>query len=61
MRRSLYSRGFTDPQSARAFLRGEMTFPDPFKMAGMQDAVRRIRRAIKNSRSLFTATLMRMA
>src|SRR5712691_10418531 len=42
----LYHRGYTDPESANAFLDGEIVPGDPFKMRGMAQAVSRIRRAI---------------
>jgi single-stranded-DNA-specific exonuclease len=43
----LYNRGFLDPRSALAFLRGEGVTHDPFRMEGMAKAVSRIRLAIK--------------
>ncbi|MBX3084949.1 MAG: single-stranded-DNA-specific exonuclease RecJ [Anaerolineae bacterium] len=48
----LYNRGFTDPQSALAFVRGDVTFGDPFKMEGMAKAVSRLRDAIKRKESI---------
>lgn len=49
----LYNRGFTDPQSARAFLRGEMVFPDPAKMTGINKAVPRILYAVSHKEPIF--------
>jgi single-stranded-DNA-specific exonuclease len=43
----LYNRGYTDPASAKAFLRGEIVAGDSFRMEGMAKAVSRIRYAIK--------------
>jgi single-stranded-DNA-specific exonuclease len=43
----LYNRGFTTPDSARAFLTGQIPTFDPFKMRGIPQAVGRIRLAIK--------------
>src|SRR5262249_39804622 len=39
-------RGYTDPESATAFLAGKIQPGDPFRMRGMPQAVSRIRRAI---------------
>lgn len=43
----LHNRGYTDPSSAAAFLRGEIVPSDSFRMEGMAKAVSRIRQAIK--------------
>jgi len=45
----LYNRGYTDPDAARAFLLGEMPAHtlQPFAMLGMNNAIRRIKDAIK--------------
>lgn len=42
----LFNRGITDPAEATAFLEGRGLFHDPFRMLGMAEAVKRIRRAI---------------
>ncbi len=47
MAQVLYNRGYTDPVAARRFLDAEMPDVNPFKMAGMSQAVARIRRAIR--------------
>ncbi|MCC7450138.1 MAG: single-stranded-DNA-specific exonuclease RecJ [Anaerolineae bacterium] len=44
--RILYNRGYTDPDAARAFLRGEMPPSDPLTIKGMIPAISRIRKAI---------------
>lgn len=44
---ALYNRGYTDPPTARAFLEGGAVDTNPFAMRGMQDAVRRLREAIR--------------
>jgi single-stranded-DNA-specific exonuclease len=43
----LYQRGFYSPAEAEAFLRGDFTGRDPFKLHGMAKAVARIRLAIR--------------
>ena len=48
----LYNRGYTDPASARAFLNGDLSPVDPFKMRGMAQAVGRIRNAIKKREAI---------
>lgn len=48
----LYNRGYTDPDSARAFLLGETPDGDPFKMRGMDRAVGRIRLAIRRQEKI---------
>ncbi|MEP7285868.1 MAG: single-stranded-DNA-specific exonuclease RecJ [Chloroflexota bacterium] len=45
--RILYNRGYTTPDAASAFLDGQVSVDDPFKMRGMAQAVGRIRTAIK--------------
>ncbi len=44
----LLNRGFTTPADAGSFLRGDIETANPFLMKGMNQAVARIRRAIKN-------------
>jgi len=44
---ALYNRGYTEPAAARAFLAGGSLDTNPFSMRGMQDAVRRLRDAIR--------------
>ncbi len=44
---ALYNRGYTEPALARAFLLGQGPETNPFLMRGMQDAVRRLRDAIR--------------
>ncbi len=44
--RTLYARGFVDPQRARDFLNGGFTTVDPFSLADMPRAVERIAAAI---------------
>lgn len=44
---ALYNRGYVDPRAARAFLDGSDLDTNPFVMRGMQDAVRRLREAIR--------------
>jgi single-stranded-DNA-specific exonuclease len=51
--RILYNRGFTDPETAKAFVNGAPQFGDPFKMKGMAQAVARIRAAIKKQEPIF--------
>src|SRR5688572_23821657 len=43
----LYNRALTTPQDARRFLRAELSSTDPFRLKGMNQAVSRIRQAIK--------------
>ncbi len=45
--RALYNRGLTDPAEAEAFLRGDPGPDDPFRLEGMNQAVDRLRRAIR--------------
>jgi single-stranded-DNA-specific exonuclease len=45
---TLFNRGFTDPEIAYQFLHGGKVDTNPFQMKGMNEAVSRIRRAIKN-------------
>lgn len=44
---ALYNRGYTEPATARDFLDGGAIDTNPFIMRGMQDAVRRLREAIR--------------
>lgn len=46
----LAARGHTDPEEARAFLRGEDSLPDPYSMKDMERAVERISEAVENGR-----------
>jgi len=43
----LYNRGITEPAEVEAFLAGEFREDNPFQMKGMNEAVARIRRAIR--------------
>ncbi|MFP4322421.1 MAG: single-stranded-DNA-specific exonuclease RecJ [Anaerolineales bacterium] len=43
----LYNRGLTDYESALDFLKGRSTLHDPMRMKGMQQAIGRIRQAIR--------------
>lgn len=45
---TLYARGFTQPDAARAFVQGRFDPVDPFVMRGMRAAVDRIARAIRS-------------
>ena len=45
----LYNRGITDPAEVETFLGGRLALDNPFKLKGMNEAVTRIRRAIRNS------------
>jgi single-stranded-DNA-specific exonuclease len=47
MSQVLYNRGFADAQAAQAFLDGEMPETSSFQMAGINEAVARIRQAIR--------------
>jgi single-stranded-DNA-specific exonuclease len=47
MARVLYNRGLETPAAAHQFLYNEFKVPNPFLMHGMHDAVKRIRRAIR--------------
>jgi len=47
MAQILYNRGLTDPDLARAFLRGETPLSDPFLLKEMPEAVARIREALR--------------
>ncbi|MFN8471347.1 MAG: single-stranded-DNA-specific exonuclease RecJ [Anaerolineae bacterium] len=44
---TLYNRGYRDPVAARAFLNGAEPDQNPFNLRGMQEAVRRLRDAIR--------------
>ncbi|MFN8498060.1 MAG: single-stranded-DNA-specific exonuclease RecJ [Anaerolineae bacterium] len=44
---TLYNRGYQDPAAARAFLDGVEPDQNPFNLRGMQEAVRRLRDAIR--------------
>ncbi len=44
---TLYNRGYQEPTAARAFLDGVEPDQNPFNLRGMQDAVRRLRDAIR--------------
>ena len=46
---TLFNRGYTDPASARAFLNSDGLDTNPFAMRGMQEAVRRLRDAIRRN------------
>ncbi|MDW8297750.1 MAG: single-stranded-DNA-specific exonuclease RecJ [Anaerolineae bacterium] len=48
----LYQRGFRSPAEAEAFLRGDLTASDPFKLHGMARAVARIRHAIRRGEKI---------
>jgi single-stranded-DNA-specific exonuclease len=48
----LYQRGFRSPAEAEAFLRGDATAADPFKLHGMANAVARIRHAIRKGEKI---------
>jgi single-stranded-DNA-specific exonuclease len=48
MAQTLYNRGFIDPEVAYQFLHANKTDFNPFQMKGVNEAVARIRRAIKN-------------
>jgi single-stranded-DNA-specific exonuclease len=43
----LWNRGIDDPARVEAFLKGETRLDDPFRIKGMNEAVTRIRRAIR--------------
>ena len=43
----LWNRGIDDPTKVEAFLKGETRLDDPFRIQGMNEAVTRIRRAIR--------------
>lgn len=46
---TLYNRGYIEPAAARAFLEGVGLDTNPFTMRGMQEAVRRLRDAIRRN------------
>lgn len=48
----LYNRGVTEPEDVAAFLRGEVTFHNPFRLQGMHRAVDRIRHAIRRREAI---------
>lgn len=48
----LYNRGFTNPDDAHLFIHGGTTSTNPFLMKGVNQAVARIRRAIKNRETI---------
>jgi single-stranded-DNA-specific exonuclease len=48
----LYNRGITDPDDVAVFLSGEGGEANPFDLAGMNDAVTRLRRALRSGESI---------
>ncbi len=48
----LYNRGITDPASVTAFFNGESSAANPFDLAGMTDAVTRLRRALRENEAI---------
>ncbi len=53
MRQLLYNRGFTDNQTAGAFIAGSVPFStDPFLMTGMQKAVDRVHAAVERGQNI---------
>ena len=53
MRQLLYNRGFTDNQTAGAFIAGSVPFStDPFLMTGMQTAVDRLHAAVEGGQKI---------
>lgn len=49
----LYSRGYTDPKSSASFIRMENEiFRNPFDMADMEPAVKRINKAVRNGETI---------
>ncbi|MFN2165517.1 MAG: DHH family phosphoesterase, partial [Anaerolineae bacterium] len=48
----LYNRGLIDPDDVEAFLRGEARLDNPYSMRGMNEAVTRIRRAIRQGEGI---------
>lgn len=52
MARVLYNRGLETPSAAYEFLNNQFEIPDPFLMLGMNKAVERIRRALRDGESI---------
>jgi single-stranded-DNA-specific exonuclease len=48
----LYNRGVTDPADVDAFLNGEARLDNPYRIKGMNEAVARIRRAIRTGEQM---------